>query len=71
MTKNFTEWKEELVEAIENKKNKNLRGLFMFSCHMTQQTATDLESYFSGEGYDAEFKTCQCKKKTFDIIITW
>lgn len=70
-TKSFSEWKNELEEAIENKKDKGLKTLFLFSCHMLQDTAKGLESYFSSEGYDAEFKSCQCRKKTYDIIITW
>ena len=69
-TKSFSEWKDELENMIAVKKEKGLKTLFMFSCHMTKQTAKDLENYFSQE-YETEFKSCQCKKKTFDVIITW
>jgi len=66
------EWLVEIERVIAYRKQHGFHSYFIISAEMDKQTVAAVKNVFSNKaGYDTEIKPCGCKKKTYDIIITW
>lgn len=69
MKKTANDWITEIAFSIANLKEKNRNTYYAFSLPISKKTAEEIKIYFKKENYNVEITPC--KRKLYDIIITW
>lgn len=68
--KTYEQWKSEIEIQIESQKSKhNKVRIYHIAAKMTNETASALKQYFSGE-YEVEIIKCHSCLNKWDIMIT-